>query len=75
MIRIPPADDIAFHVALWGNKHATSYKLQMPIEFFDFQCMRADQNLFDVIPAGSTTFLSLQKAIDLFAALRKWLFP
>jgi hypothetical protein len=37
--------------------------------------MRADQNLFDVIPARSTAILSLQKAIDLFAALRKWLFP
>ena len=46
-------------------------KRQMPIEIFNFQYIRTDQNLFDLIPAGSTAFLTLQNAIGVFAILRK----
>jgi hypothetical protein len=47
----------------------------MPIEIFNFQYIRADQNLFGLIPAGRTAFLSLQKAIDLFAKIAKLTIP
>jgi hypothetical protein len=50
-------------------------KPQMPIEIFNFQYIRADQNLFGLIPAGRTAFLSLQKAIDLFAKIAKLTIP
>lgn len=66
---------LLFMMSLSGNKHTTSYEAATAIEIFNFQYIRADQNLFGLIPACRTAFLSLQKAIDLFAKIAKLTIP
>jgi hypothetical protein len=59
-----------FHSVDSGNKHAATYEAVRTIDTFNFQCMRADQNLFDMIPAGSS-FLMFAKSLRPFRSVAK----
>jgi hypothetical protein len=70
-IRVPSTDDLAFHDVAFGQQ--TCHELQSANANRNLQlsmnARRAEPIRLD--SAGSTAFLSLQKVIDFFAALRK----
>ncbi|MGB7947105.1 MAG: hypothetical protein WCH75_05440, partial [Candidatus Binatia bacterium] len=52
-LRVPAANDLAFHDGSLEQKHATTYEAVSANRHFQLSIILADQNLFDLIPAGS----------------------
>jgi hypothetical protein len=62
---LPPMT-LLFMMALQGNKHATTYEAVRANRHCQLSIDRADQNLFDLIPAGSG-FLTIAISHPIFS--------